>query len=112
MIKSKLKILLALNDMNQSELATRTGIRPQTITNIVNNKIRQIPVDALNAICEVLHCDVGDVFGYVDIDTEAERQEEPTKTTETEPPKAAEELENLKRLQELQEMIDRRKKES
>lgn len=66
MIKSKLKVLLALNEMNQSELAVKTGVRPQTITNIVNNKIRQIPVDALNAICEVLHCDVGDVFGYVE----------------------------------------------
>ena len=47
MLKSKLKVLLAMHDMNQKQLAELTGVRPQTITNIVNNKIKQIPVEAL-----------------------------------------------------------------
>lgn len=64
MIKSKLKVLLAMHDMNQKQLSEVTGIRPQTITNIVNNKIKQIPVDALDAICEALDCEIGDVFEY------------------------------------------------
>lgn len=62
MIKSKLKVLLAMHDMNQKQLAEITGVRPQTITNIVNNRIKQIPVEALDAICEALNCDIGDLF--------------------------------------------------
>ena len=65
MLKSKLKVLLAMHDMNQKQLAERTGVRPQTITNIVNNKIKQIPVEALDSICEVLNCDVCDVFEHI-----------------------------------------------
>lgn len=64
MIKSKLKVLLAMHDMNQKQLSEITGVRPQTITNIVNNKIKQIPVDALDSICEALDCGVGDVFEH------------------------------------------------
>ena len=65
MLKSKLKVLLAMHDMNQKQLAELTGVRPQTITNIVNNKIKQIPVEALDSICEVLNCDVCDVFEHI-----------------------------------------------
>lgn len=64
MIKSKLKVLLAMRDMNQKQLSEITGVRPQTITNIVNNKIKQIPVDALDSICEALDCGVGDIFEH------------------------------------------------
>ena len=65
MLKSKLKVLLAMHDMNKKQLAELTGVRPQTITNIVNNKIKQIPVEALDSICEVLNCDVCDVFEHI-----------------------------------------------
>lgn len=65
MIKSRLKILLAEHEMTQSQLTEITGIRPGTVTNIVNNKIKQIPVEALEKICNLFNCDVGDVFRYV-----------------------------------------------
>ena len=65
MLKSRLKVLLAENDMTQSKLAEITNIRPGTITNIVNNTIKQIPVEAVCKICEVLNCDIGDIFHYV-----------------------------------------------
>ena len=65
MLKSKLKVLLAMHDMNQKQLAELTGVRPQTITNIVNNKIKQIPVEALDSICEFLNCDVCYVFEHI-----------------------------------------------
>lgn len=64
MIKSKLKVLLALHDMTQKELAEKTGVRPETISNIINNKIRQIPVDALNSICNLFDCQPNDVFEF------------------------------------------------
>lgn len=70
MIKSKLKVLLAIHDMTQKELAEKTGVRPETISNIINNKIRQIPVDALNAICDLFDCQPSDVFEFVKINNE------------------------------------------
>ncbi len=65
MLKSRLKVLLAENDMTQSKLSEITNIRPGTITNNVNNTIKQIPVEAVCKICEVLNCDIGDIFHYV-----------------------------------------------
>ncbi len=65
MLQSHLKILLAEHNMTQSKLSELTGIRPGTVTNIVNNSIRQIPVDAVCKICELFHCDIGDIFQYV-----------------------------------------------
>ena len=64
MIKSKLKVLLALHDMTQKNLAEKTGVRPETISNIINNKIKQIPVEALNSICNLFDCQPNDVFEF------------------------------------------------
>lgn len=65
MLKSRLKVLLAEHDMTQSKLSELTGIRPGTITNIVNNNIKQIPVEAVCKICGLFQCDIGDIFQYV-----------------------------------------------
>ena len=64
MLKSRLKVILAENDMTQKKLSELTGVRPGTITNIVNNNIKQIPVEAVCEICKVLKCDIGDIFHY------------------------------------------------
>lgn len=65
MLKSRLKVLLAEHDMTQSKLSEITGIRPGTVTNIVNNNIKQIPVEAVCKICALFDCDIGDIFQYV-----------------------------------------------
>lgn len=66
MIKSRLKILLAENDMTQSELSEKTNIRPSTISDICNNKIKHIPIIVLNKLCETFKCEVGDIFKYIE----------------------------------------------
>lgn len=65
MLKSRLKVLLAEHDMTQSKLSELADIRPGTVTNIVNNNIKQIPVEAVCKICELFNCDIGDIFQYV-----------------------------------------------
>ncbi len=65
MLKSRLKVLLAEHDMTQTKLSELTGIRPGTITNIVNNSIKQIPVEAVCKICELLQCNIGDIWQYI-----------------------------------------------
>ena len=65
MIKFKVKVMLAIRDMTQKELAERTGIRPPTISAICVNTAKHIPVDVLDKICAVLDCQPGDLIEYV-----------------------------------------------
>ena len=64
MIKFKVKVMLAMRDMTQKELAEKTGIRPPTISAICLGTIKHLPVDALEKICEVLDCQPGDLMEY------------------------------------------------
>ena len=52
MIKFKVKVMLAMREMTQKELAEKTGIRPPTISAICLGTIKHLPVDALDKICE------------------------------------------------------------
>ena len=64
MIKFKVKVMLAINEMTQKELAERTGIRPPTVSAICTGAVKHLPVEALNKICEVLNCQPGDLVEY------------------------------------------------
>lgn len=65
MIKFRVKVMLAIREMTQKELAERTGIRPPTISAICLGTIKHLPVDALNKICDVLDCQPADLMEYV-----------------------------------------------
>lgn len=75
MIKFKVKVLLAMREMTQKELAERTGVRPPTVSAICTGTVKHLPVDALDKICKVLDCQPGDLLEYV-----KEAQETPDKT--------------------------------
>ena len=64
MIKFKVKVMLAMREMTQKELAEKTGIRPPTISAICLGTIKHLPVDALEKICEALDCHPGDLMEY------------------------------------------------
>ena len=64
MIKSRLKLLLTEKGLTQRKLSELTGVRPATITGIINNSIKQLPVESVSKICKALNCDVGDLFYY------------------------------------------------
>ena len=64
MIKFRVKVMLALNEMTQKELAERTGIRPPTVSAICTGAVKHLPVEALNKICDVLNCQPGDILEY------------------------------------------------
>lgn len=65
MIKCKLKVVLAINEMTQKELAEKTGIRPPTISAMANNTAKHYPIDVMDKICNVLNCNVGDLLEYI-----------------------------------------------
>lgn len=65
MIKFKVKVMLAMREMTQKELAERTGIRPPTISAICTGSVKHFPVEALDKICDVLDCQPSDLMEYV-----------------------------------------------
>lgn len=65
MIKFKVKVLLAMHEMTQKDLAEKTGIRPPTISAICTGTIKHLPIDALDKICAVLECQPVDIMEYV-----------------------------------------------
>lgn len=65
MIKFRLKVLLAMNDMNQKELSEKIDVRQPTISAICRGTIKEVPVGVLNKICAALKCQPGDVMEYI-----------------------------------------------
>ena len=65
MIKFRVKVMLALREMTQKELAERTGIRPPTISAICLGTVKHLPIEALDKICAVLDCQPADIMEYV-----------------------------------------------
>ena len=63
-IKFRLKVLLAMNDMTQMQLSNATGIRQPTISGMCTGAVKHIPVEVLNKICKELHCQPGDLLEY------------------------------------------------
>ena len=64
MIKFKVKVMLAIREMTQKELAEKTGIRPPTISAICTGTVKHLPVDALDEICKVLDCQPADLMVF------------------------------------------------
>ena len=65
MIKFKVKVMLAMRDMTQKELAERTGIRPPTVSAICTGSVKHLPVEALDKICDVLDCQPAALMEFV-----------------------------------------------
>ena len=68
-IKFRLKVRLAMEDMNQKELAEKTGIRPSTVSAICTGTVKHLPIEALNKICATLHCQPADVMEFIPDET-------------------------------------------
>lgn len=65
MIKCKLRVLMAVKEVNQKELSEATGIRPNTISGYVNNTYTTIHKYHLEILCDFFECSVEDIFENV-----------------------------------------------
>lgn len=65
MVKINLSTLLGARRMTQADLARRTGIRPSTINDMYHELCVRVNLEHIDKICEVLECDITDLFGYV-----------------------------------------------
>ena len=65
MIKFRVRVQLALKEMNQKDLAEKTGIRPSTVSAICTGTVKHLPIEALDKICAVLDCQPSDLMEYI-----------------------------------------------
>lgn len=48
-----------------SEIARLTGLQPNTVSGIYNNKARRIDLETLDTLCHTLNCQPGDLFDHI-----------------------------------------------
>lgn len=65
MVKIHLSKILGEKRWNQADLSRKTGIRPNTISELYNELVDRISLEQLDKICEVLECDLNDLLEYI-----------------------------------------------
>lgn len=63
-IKINLSEWLGKRKMTQRKLSEITGIRPATISAMYHENIKRIEIEQIEALCEALDCQPGDLFTY------------------------------------------------
>jgi putative transcriptional regulator len=61
-VRFRLRELLDERGMTQTELQTQSGLAYSTINDLCNNKPRRIELETIDVLCEVLRCDIADLF--------------------------------------------------
>lgn len=64
MIRIYLSRVLGEKRWTQADLSRKTGIRPNTISELYNELIDRVNLEHLDKICEVLECDLTDILKY------------------------------------------------
>lgn len=63
-------VMLAKRKMSVTELSERVGITMANISILKNGKAKAIRLSTLEAICEILDCQPGDILEYRKEDTD------------------------------------------
>lgn len=75
MIIVNLDVILAKRKMSVTELSEKVGITMSNISILKNNKAKAVRFSTLDAICEVLDCQPGDILEYIDDEQDGEIDE-------------------------------------
>ena len=67
-IRVNLDVMLARRKMSVNELAEAIGITPVNVSVLMNGRAKAIRFSTLDAICQTLGCQPGDVLEWVDDD--------------------------------------------
>jgi len=62
MIRVDLDVMMAIRRISLNELSARVGITPANLSILKNNKAKAIRFSTLDAICQVLDCNVEDIL--------------------------------------------------
>ena len=64
MIIINIDVMLAKRKMKVGELAEQVGITNANLSILKNGKAKAIRLETLNAICQALYCQPGDILEY------------------------------------------------
>lgn len=64
-----LDVMLAKRKIRSKELAEAIGLTEQNLSILKTGKAKAIRFSTLNAICQYLDCQPGDILAYVPLDT-------------------------------------------
>ena len=64
-----LDVMLAKRKMRLNELSERVGVSPQNLSILKTGKAKAIRFSTLNAICEALECEPGDILRFSQTDS-------------------------------------------
>lgn len=59
-------VMMARRKMSSAELAERVGITPANLSILKTGKAKAVRFSTLEAICEALQCQPGDILEYID----------------------------------------------
>ena len=65
MIKIKLSELLGKKKMTRKALAELVGVRPNTIGDLYNERVKRIDLELIDNICKELDCELTDLIEYI-----------------------------------------------
>ena len=68
MIEINLDVMMANRKISLRELSERVGITEANLSILKNNKAKAIRFSTLEALCEALECQPGDLMVYVEED--------------------------------------------
>ena len=63
-IRVNVDVVMAQRKMSSGELAERVGITPANLSILKTGKAKAIRFSTLEAICQALHCQPGDILEY------------------------------------------------
>lgn len=66
MINIRLDVMMAKRKMSLNELSEKVGVTPANLSILKNEKGKAIRFSTLNALCEALDCQPGDLLEYTD----------------------------------------------
>lgn len=64
MIVINIDVMLAKRKMSCGELSEKVGITPANLSILKNGKAKAIRFSTLEAVCQALDCQVGDILEY------------------------------------------------
>lgn len=65
MIRCNLSILMGRDKLRIAQVARLTGLNRSTITALYNETVTRVDMPAIEQLCRLFHCQVGDLFEYL-----------------------------------------------
>ncbi len=66
MIKCKLSELMGREKKKIQDVCNETGLARNTVANLYNEKATRIDYNTMGKLCQMFHCNVGDLFEFTD----------------------------------------------